>query len=294
MSFQTKRHFANDRSREDLVGEALRVLQDEHAIRREDLFLQTKLRSYLCLATPRANGVYKPRFTSIGGQDRSQFIPYDPSAPVPDQVNSSLATSLKNLRTTYLDSYILHSPLDTRAKTLDAWRTLISFKDAGKVRAIGVSNVYDVEELEALEEATGRKVEVVQNRWFQGNGWDRKVYQYCQKHGIQYQYVITHAYEYRKYANLQLFQVLLDPHRLSHASQASKHPLARRYTQHDPRTSPLSHRSTSRDHSVMRQHEHRPHLRRARCRETRFFRFRSFTGGDRPDIRMIIEDLKGQ
>lgn len=123
----------------------------------------------------------------MGGQDRSQFIPYDPSASVPDQIATSFATSLKNLRTTYLDAYILHSPLETRARTLDAWRALIALQDAGRVRAIGVSNAYHVAELDALEQGTGRKVQIVQNRWFQGNEWDREVYQYCRKHGIQYQ-----------------------------------------------------------------------------------------------------------
>jgi diketogulonate reductase-like aldo/keto reductase len=102
-------------------------------------------------------------------------------------VNSSFSTSLHNLHTTYLDSYILHSPLDTLPHTVLAWKTLIKLQDAGKVRAIGVSNTYDVAILRALEEATGRKVQVVQNRWYQGNGWDTEVLAYCKENGIQYQ-----------------------------------------------------------------------------------------------------------
>ena len=59
--------------------------------------------------------------------------------------------------------------------------------DAGTVRTIGVSNTYDVRILERLARDTGRPVQVVQNRWFEGNGWDREVCRYCCEHGIQYQ-----------------------------------------------------------------------------------------------------------
>ncbi|KAF9501697.1 Aldo/keto reductase [Pleurotus eryngii] len=145
--------------REDAVGEALSIVQEKHGIQREDLFIQTK-------------------FTPIGGQDTSKPLPYDPSDPLPAQIKSSFLTSLANLRTTYIDSYLLHSPLSTKARTLEAWRTLIGLQDAGKVRMIGVSNVYDVDE---------REVQVVQNRWYEGNGWDKDVYGYCRAHGILYQ-----------------------------------------------------------------------------------------------------------
>ena len=52
---------------------------------------------------------------------------------------------------------------------------------------IGVSNTYDVAVLEALERDGGRRPDVVQNRWFEGNQWDGAVWAYCVKHGIQYQ-----------------------------------------------------------------------------------------------------------
>lgn len=63
----------------------------------------------------------------------------------------------------------------------------MSLQDSGKVKYIGVSNTYDVSVLEALERDGGRRVQVVQNRWFEGNGWDSKVLSYCRKHGVQYQ-----------------------------------------------------------------------------------------------------------
>lgn len=154
--------------REDLVGEALTILHEKHGIKREDLLLQSK-------------------YTSIDGQDRAQPIPYDPSSPIADQVHSSLSQSLKNLRTTYLDSYILHSPLRTPKDTLTAWSALIKAQDEGLVKQIGISNSYSVELLQYIAEATRRPVQVVQNRWYEGNGWDTDVVSYCIKNDIQYQ-----------------------------------------------------------------------------------------------------------
>ncbi|KAI9442260.1 Aldo/keto reductase [Lactarius indigo] len=154
--------------REDLVGEALEILYQKHGYKREDLFLQTK-------------------FTSINGQDTSQPLPYDPSSTVEVQVRSSFATSLRQLRTTYLDSFILHSPLETYAMTLQAWRILVTLQDEGRVRAIGLSNTYDPTLLVRLGEDSGRAVQVVQNRWYERNGWDREVVKWCNANNAQYQ-----------------------------------------------------------------------------------------------------------
>ena len=129
------------------------------------------------------------RFTSISGQDASKPIPYDPKAPVTDQVFKSFETSLRNLRTTYLDSYVLHGPLETLAQTKEAWKAMGSLQDAGKVRLVGISNAYDVDILKAL--AVDRPIQVVQNRWYEGNAWDREVVRYCKREGIMYQCVIA-------------------------------------------------------------------------------------------------------
>lgn len=127
------------------------------------------------------------RFTPIGGQDLSKPIPYNVKDAVKDQITTSLRVSLRNLRTSYIDSYLLHSPLRTMQATLEAWHALMTAQDAGTVRKIGVSNVYDVRVLTALGEL--RKVQVVQNRWYEGNMWDPDVWRYCKGHGIEYQFV---------------------------------------------------------------------------------------------------------
>ncbi|KAF8840706.1 Aldo/keto reductase [Paxillus ammoniavirescens] len=151
---------------EELVGEALEILQTKHDIKREQIYVQTK-------------------FTPIGGQDLNKPIPYDPKDTIRDQIRASLTVSLRNLRVSYIDSYLLHSPLRTMQATLEAWRALIATQDAGTVRKIGVSNVYDVPTLAALGKL--RKVQVVQNRWYQENMWDRDVWRYCKDNGIEYQ-----------------------------------------------------------------------------------------------------------
>ena len=128
-----------------------------------------------------------PRYTPVDGQDTSKPLPYNPQTDIATQVESSVRTSLKQLRTTYLDSVLLHTPLRDLPQTLTAWRTLIALRASGVVRAIGISNAYDIATLEALEREGGARPEVVQNRWYERNGWDGDVWAYCVQHGIQYQ-----------------------------------------------------------------------------------------------------------
>jgi diketogulonate reductase-like aldo/keto reductase len=178
-------YISNDERREDLVGQALQTLKEEHSIEREDLFIQTK---YVRAAHSRDAVLpahRSGRYTPVSGQDSNQPLPYDPGSPTPDQILQSFQTSLKNLRTTYIDSYLLHSPLTTLSQTIDAWRTLISLRDQGKVRKIGISNVTDVRSLSEM--AKEGEIDVVQNRWYERNMWDNKIYSFCMANGIQYQ-----------------------------------------------------------------------------------------------------------
>ncbi|EIW71809.1 hypothetical protein TREMEDRAFT_67967 [Tremella mesenterica DSM 1558] len=139
--------------REDLVGVALRNLFDEGIVNRDDMWIQTK-------------------FTPLDGQDISQPLPYDPKASLDEQIRQSLDKSIRNLGVDYLDSVILHSPLPTKEETLLAYRTLEELADQGKVRTLGISNIYDPTLLQWLINQARIKVGVVQNRWYEGNGWD--------------------------------------------------------------------------------------------------------------------------
>jgi diketogulonate reductase-like aldo/keto reductase len=152
---------------EHLVGEALLKLSGE-GTERENLFLQSK-------------------FTPADGHDHR--IPYDPSADLTTQVKQSFESSLKNLHTDYLDSYLLHGPYSHPGlgnEDWEVWSAIEELYKSGKARFIGISNV-NIEQLELLTEKAEIKPMVVQNRCFAARGWDREVRDYCKAHHIVYE-----------------------------------------------------------------------------------------------------------
>jgi diketogulonate reductase-like aldo/keto reductase len=149
---------------EAAVGEALA----EADIPREKLFLQTK-------------------FTHRGGQD--DRLPYDPKAPVREQVKQSFESSLEHLGTTWLDSYVLHGPsvrVGLAPGDIEAWEAMEDLHAGGKAKALGISNV-SAEQLRKLLERVKVKPAYVQNRCYASDGWDLDVRTICQEYGIIYQ-----------------------------------------------------------------------------------------------------------
>lgn len=134
---------------------------------RADLYLQTK-------------------FTPVAGHDPAR-IPYDPDAPLADQVAQSCAVSLRNLQTDYLDCLILHSPLATEPQTLQAWHALESLVDAGRARQLGISNCYRLDQLEVLCRAARIRPAVLQNRFYADTDYDRDIRAFCGAERIVYQ-----------------------------------------------------------------------------------------------------------
>ena len=105
------------------VGQALAAVYREGLVTRGDLFLQTK-------------------FTYQDGQDHR--LPYDPFAPLSEQVAQSMASSLEHLGTDYVDSFLLHGPTSSYGWTRDdaeVWKAMINERDTARTRTIGVSNV---------------------------------------------------------------------------------------------------------------------------------------------------------
>jgi diketogulonate reductase-like aldo/keto reductase len=153
---------------EAAVGSAVAAWCAERKAAREDLFLQTK-------------------FTSVGGQDHR--LPYDAGADPATQVRQSFASSLEHLRTTYVDSYVLHGPSSRRGLTdedWEVWRAMETVHQGGQARRLGVSNV-SLEQLTTLHGGSAVKPVFVQNRCFAVNGWDHAVRAFCGAHGIVYQ-----------------------------------------------------------------------------------------------------------
>jgi len=152
---------------EALVGEALAALATE-GVRRDSLFLQTK-------------------FTPVNGHDHR--IPYDPQASLTTQVQQSFESSLRNLRTDRVDSYLLHGPYSYPGlgrEDWEVWSAIEAIHNSGRVGMIGVSNVNALQ-LSALIDRGKTKPRVVQNRCFANRGWDREVRMICREHGIMYQ-----------------------------------------------------------------------------------------------------------
>jgi len=150
------------------AGEGLRAVYRAGVVSRADLFLQTK-------------------YTYLIGQDHR--LPYDPKAPLAMQVAQSLESSLENLGTDHVDSFLLHGPAAAYGWSehdQEVWGAMLTEKDSGRARAVGVSNV-SLRHLEGMIELGAGLPQFVQNRCFARMRWDIGVRRFCAAHGIVYQ-----------------------------------------------------------------------------------------------------------
>lgn len=148
---------------EPLVGEAIML----SGIKREALFIQTK-------------------FTPLDGQDPNR-VPYDQKASLPKQVAESFEVSKKNLKTSYIDSLLLHSPLFPFSNLMRVWHAMETIVKKGEVLQLGISNCYDLEVLKRLYHEAEVKPSVVQNRFYAQSDYDMELRQWCKEHDITYQ-----------------------------------------------------------------------------------------------------------
>ena len=89
------------------------------------------------------------------------------------QVRQSFAASLKNLQTDYIDSFVLHSPMPTHEETMEVWRVLEDLHEQGRVRQLGISNIYEVPALQRIWRQATIKPAVVQNRFYRQSNFDK-------------------------------------------------------------------------------------------------------------------------
>jgi 2,5-diketo-D-gluconate reductase A len=71
-----------------------------------------------------------------------------------DQSTRAFHDSLKRLEVDYLDLYLIHWPVPAHDRYVETWKAFIDLRDAGLVRAIGVSN-FQPAHLERLIAETG-------------------------------------------------------------------------------------------------------------------------------------------
>lgn len=90
---------------EEAVGDGIKAALDEGIVKREDLFVTTKM----------------------------WFRAYET-----DDCRKAMEESLKKLGLDYIDMFLLHWPY---GNVYAAWRVLEEYYEAGKIRAIGVSNM---------------------------------------------------------------------------------------------------------------------------------------------------------
>ena len=104
--------------REDLVGEGWKSAAKELNLTRGELWLQTK-------------------FSGLGAHSQDN-IPYDRDAPLENRVRQSLAKSLQNLQTDYIDSWVMHGPENNWDDHFRVWNTMEEAVDDGKVLQLGL------------------------------------------------------------------------------------------------------------------------------------------------------------
>ena len=151
---------------EALVGVGLQRMK-ANGLERKDIYLQTK-------------------FTPLSSQDPQQ-LPYSRSSAIEEQVERSFDVSLLNLQTDYIDGLLLHSPLESHDKTMQAWRALESIHYQGGASQLGISNCYDLEVFKALYADATVKPAIIQNRFYKDTNFDIDMRKWCSDKGIIFQ-----------------------------------------------------------------------------------------------------------
>lgn len=131
------------------VGEAVRRAADMGIVKREEIFVTTK--------------VWK---TDLGYE----------------KTMAAFARSYAALGLDVVDLYLIHWP-GTDEQNLDTWRALIELQQAGKVKAIGVSN-FDSKQIAYLLEHSGVKPAVNQVE-YNPERCPVELHRFCREQGIQ-------------------------------------------------------------------------------------------------------------
>ncbi|MFZ0385957.1 MAG: aldo/keto reductase [Solirubrobacteraceae bacterium] len=71
-----------------------------------------------------------------------------------DTARPALERSLKQLGYDYIDLYLIHWPVPSQDLYVETWQALVSLRDAGLTRSIGVSN-FNIDHLQRAIDATG-------------------------------------------------------------------------------------------------------------------------------------------
>ncbi len=132
---------ADDYHGESGIGMAIRNLEQEGIVKRENLFIQTKISDNNATANEPLKAVYF--------NEKSKFMQRH---SVEEVVREKISISLREMGTDYVDSLLIHYPFP--GYYVDVWKAMIKLKDEGVVRYIGVSNFHE-RHIETLVKETG-------------------------------------------------------------------------------------------------------------------------------------------
>ena len=90
----------------------------------------------------------------------------------------------KNLKTNFIDSYILHSPIYPAKNLLTVWQKMEEFVEKNEVGILGISSCYDLDVLKYLFNNTKIKPSIVQNRFYAQTFYDVSIRNFCFENGI--------------------------------------------------------------------------------------------------------------
>lgn len=120
---------ADDYHGEAGIGIAIGEMTNDGTCRREDLFIQTKISADSSYNDEPLTGVFFNKY--------SKFMHRHSVAEI---VNEKVENSLREMKTDYIDSLLIHLPYPGYIE--DIWAAMIKLKEEGKVRYIGVSNFH--------------------------------------------------------------------------------------------------------------------------------------------------------
>lgn len=159
---------ADDYRGEPGIGMAVMDLEKE-GFSRKHLFLQTKISDNNAHEDEPLKGIYF--------NPTSKFMQRH---TVDEIVREKVATSLKNMNTSYLDSLLIHYPFPNYF--IDIWKTMIELKNTGFVRYIGVSNFHE-RHIDKLITETGVTPDM-NEVYISPIGIKQDLVDYCNKHKI--------------------------------------------------------------------------------------------------------------
>lgn len=159
---------ADDYRGEPGIGIAVKELAAE-GFDREHLFLQTKISDNNAHEDEPLKGIYF--------NPASRFMQRH---SVDEIVREKVATSLRDMNTSFIDSLLIHYPFPDYI--VDIWKTMIELKKQGVVRYIGVSNFHE-RHIDKLIEKTGVTPDI-NEVYVSPIGIKQSLVDYCNNHQI--------------------------------------------------------------------------------------------------------------